>query len=212
MVNRRGKRFTNEAANYNALGAAFHVIDVSSFDYVNHPAWLVFDHHYLTRYGLAGYNCATETPDWLVEAPSIAALAKAMDVPEEALETTVARWNEQAAQGEDTDFGRGNSAHDRWWGDPKAGDGALATLGPLDTPPFYATQVYSGTLGTKGGPRPNGDGQVLDVDGRPIAGLYAAGNVMASAMSMTYGGAGGTLGPGLVFGFLAGQHAARASG
>jgi len=209
MVNRHGRRFTNEAANYNALGAAFHVIDVSSFDYVNHPAWLVFDHHYLTRYGLAGYKGATETPDWLVEAPSIATLAKAMDVPEDALEATVARWNEQAADGQDADFGRGNSAHDRWWGDPKAGDGALATLGPLDTPPFYATQVYSGTLGTKGGPRTNGDGQVLDVDGRPITGLYAAGNVMASAMGMTYGGAGGTLGPGLVFGFLAGRHAAR---
>ena len=48
MVNRRGRRFTNEAANYNALGAAFHVIDVSTFDYVNHPAWMIFDRHYLT--------------------------------------------------------------------------------------------------------------------------------------------------------------------
>jgi hypothetical protein len=38
--------------------------------------------------------------------------------------------------------------------------------------------------------------------------LYAAGNVMASAMGMTYGGAGGTLGPGMVFGFAAGRHAA----
>jgi predicted oxidoreductase len=68
--------------------------------------------------------------------------------------------------------------------------------------------VYSGALGTKGGPRTNRDAQVLDVDGRPIPGLYAAGNVMASAMGMTYGGAGGTLGPAMVFGFLAGAHAA----
>jgi hypothetical protein len=51
---------------------------------------------------------------------------------------------------------------------------------------------------------------VLDVDGNPIAGLYAAGNAMASALSMTYGGAGGTLGPAMVFGFLAGAHAAHA--
>ena len=70
-------------------------------------------------------------------------------------------------------------------------------------------RVYSGALGTKGGPRTDGNAQVLDVDGNPIAGLYAAGNVMASAMGMTYGGAGGTLGPGLVFGFLAGRHAAQ---
>ena len=50
--------------------------------------------------------------------------------------------------------------------------------------------------------------RVLHVDDVPIPGLYAAGNVMASAMGMTYGGAGGTLGPGMVFGFLAGRHAA----
>jgi succinate dehydrogenase/fumarate reductase flavoprotein subunit len=82
---------------------------------------------------------------------------------------------------------------------------------PLYTPSFYAVQVYSGALGTKGGPRTDGNGQVLDVDGRPIQGLYAAGNAMASVMGMTYGGAGGTLGPAIVFGYLAGRHAAQAA-
>ena len=210
MVNRRGRRFTNEAANYNALGAAFHVIDVSTYSYINHPAWMIFDRHYLTRYGLAGFKGAGATPDWMTEAPTVAALASAIDVPAEALEQTVARWNEQSALGQDTDFGRGNSVHDRWWGDPAFGPGPAATLGPLDSPPFYAVQVYSGVLGTKGGPRTDGNGQVRDVDGRPIPGLYAAGNAMASAMGMTYGGAGGTLGPAIVFGYLAGRHAAEA--
>jgi 3-oxosteroid 1-dehydrogenase len=41
-----------------------------------------------------------------------------------------------------------------------------------------------------------------------IEGLYAAGNAMGSVMGMTYGGHGGTLGPGLVFGYLSGRHAA----
>ena len=210
MVNRQGFRFTNEAANYNALGAAFHVLDVTSFSYVNHPAWMIFDRHYLTRYGLAGFKGDRSTPDWMSEAPTIAALGAAIDVPAGALEQTVARWNEQSAHGEDTDFGRGNSVHDRWWGDPAQGPGPQATLGPLDTPPFYAVRVYSGVLGTKGGPRTDRNGQVLDVDGEPIPGLYAAGNVMASVMGMTYGGAGGTLAPAMVFGYLAGRHAARA--
>ena len=116
--------------------------------------------------------------------------------PPTALEATVARWNEHAAAGDDPDFGRGRSAHDRWWGDPDFGDDVRATLGPIDTPPYYAVQVHSGALGTKGGPRTDGDGRVLDVDGHPIVGLYAAGNVMGSVMGMTYGGAGGTLGPG----------------
>jgi 3-oxosteroid 1-dehydrogenase len=210
MVNSLGRRFTNEAANYNALGAAFHVLDVSSFDYVNHPAWMIFDRHYLTRYGLAGYRGEGDTPSWMTEAASVAELAAVMGVPAAALEETVARWNSQSARGQDSDFGRGDSVHDRWWGDPAFGPGPAATLGPLDTPPFYAVQVYSGVLGTKGGPRTDRNGQVLDVDGQPIPGLYAAGNAMASAMGMTYGGAGGTLGPAVVFGYLAGRHAAGA--
>lgn len=209
MVNKRAQRFTNEAANYNALGAAFHVLDVSSFDYINHPAWMIFDRHYLTTYGLAGFKGERATPEWITEAASLAELAQAMEVSPEALEATVDRWNKQSAVGDDSDYGRGKSAHDRWWGDHRLGDGPEATMGPLDAAPFYAVRVYSGALGTKGGPRTDGNAQVLDVDGHPIPGLYAAGNVMASAMGMTYGGAGGTLGPAVVFGFLAGRHAAR---
>ena len=47
MVNRRGRRFTNEAANYNAFGAAFHVENVSRFEYANLPCWLLFDQNYV---------------------------------------------------------------------------------------------------------------------------------------------------------------------
>ena len=41
MVNGHGQRFTNEAVNYNAFGAAFHVIDTTTFEYANHPAWMI---------------------------------------------------------------------------------------------------------------------------------------------------------------------------
>lgn len=209
MVNGRGDRFTNEAANYNALGAAFHVIDVTSFEYINHPAWMVFDDFYLSRYGLARFKTGRgPTPDWIIEAPTIAELALKIDAPPEALEATIHRWNEHAEQGIDPDFGRGLARNDRWWGDPEQGDTPQATIGPLDTAPYYAVRVYSGALGTKGGPRTDENGQVLDVDGNRIGGFYAAGNVMASVMGMTYGGAGGTLAPAMVFGFLAGRHAA----
>jgi len=131
-----------------------------------------------------------------------------MGVPDNALQDTVRRWNAHAAAGADPDFGRGESHHDRAWGDPAFGYTRQATIGPLDTPPYYATRVRSGTLGTKGGPRTDVSGRVLDVDGKVIDGLYAAGNAMGSIMGMTYGGHGGTLGPGLVFGYLTGQHAA----
>ena len=177
MVNRRGRRFTNEAANYNALGEAFHVVDVSTYEFVNHPAWMVFDRFYLDKYGLARLARGTDAGlDRGGADPGRAGRRPSACQPT-ALEDTVARWNDQAEAGDDPDFGRGRSAHDRWWGDPDFGSDVRATLGPIDSPPYYAVKVHSGALGTKGGPRTDGDARVLDLDGHPIVGLYAAGNV-----------------------------------
>ena len=188
MVNDDGVRFTNEAANYNALGNAFHVVDVPRFTYINHPAWLVFDHHFLSRYGLAGHRPPAPAPDWITEAPTIAELAGPMGVSARALRATVERWNGNVAAGSDPDFRRGESHHDRAWGDPAFGGTRRGTLGPVDSPPYYAVRVRCGALGTKGGPRTDTQGRVLDVDGNVIQGLYAAGNAMGSVMGMTYGG------------------------
>jgi 3-oxosteroid 1-dehydrogenase len=108
----------------------------------------------------------------------------------------------------DPDFGRGSSAYDGYWGDTEAATTAGKTLGPIDTPPYYAVPVSVGAMGTKGGPRTDRDGRVLHVSGKPIPGLYAAGNAMAGATGKAYGGAGGTIGPAMVFGFRAGHAAA----
>ena len=213
MVNSGGRRFTNEAANYNALGGAFHQEDVAAFRYANLPCWLIFDQGYVERYGppggsSAGSSGADRRPtEWLASAVTPGELADNIGVDPAGLTATVERWNQQVAEGSDPDYHRGESAHDRWWGDPACKGQVRATLGPLDEPPFYAMPVHSGALGTKGGPQVNAHAQVLDLDGRAIAGLYAAGNVMASAFGMTYGGAGGTLGPAMVFGWLAARHA-----
>jgi succinate dehydrogenase/fumarate reductase flavoprotein subunit len=209
MVNGEGKRFTNEAANYNAFGAAFHEMDVARFAYRNLPCWLVFDQSYYDRYGF-GWDAAPgkPAPAWLTSAPSLGALAKRLGVPDAALQTTVARWNALVDAGRDEDFQRGESANDTWWGDPGRKGTRAATLGKLTQPPFYAIEVKSGCLGTKGGPRVDENANVLDHDGAPIPGLYAIGNAMGSPMGMTYGGAGGTIAPGMVFGFLAARHAA----
>ena len=126
-------------------------------------------------------------------------MSAAIDVPAEALEATVERFNDGAVRGEDPDFGRGSFPYDRF----------IGGLGPLDEPPFYAFRVLPGCLGTKGGPRTDADGRVLSiVDGEPIPGLYAAGNAAASPFGLAYPGAGGTLGPALVFGVRAGEAAA----
>ena len=66
-----------------------------------------------------------------------------------------------------------------------------------------------GALGTNGGARTNALAQILDVDGTPIAGLFGAGNVISCPTGSVYAGAGGTLGPALTFGYIAGRSAAR---
>jgi 3-oxosteroid 1-dehydrogenase len=160
------------------------------------------------EYGFLDTPIGGVMPAWVPSAPTLAALAEKIGVAGPGLEATVARWNTQVADGRDPDFGRGNSAYDGFNGDISRYPGKESTLGSIGAAPFYALQLESSTLGTKGGPRTNRDGAVLNVDGDVIAGLYAAGNVMAGPTGMVYGGAGGTLGPAIVFGFVAGQHAA----
>jgi 3-oxosteroid 1-dehydrogenase len=209
FVNKLGWRFTNEAASYNALGGAFHQLDPTSFDYVNLPCWLVFDSEYLARYGFREVRPGGGAPPWLTRADSIDGLAAAIGVPAGALTATIARWNGNAEAGDDPEFGRGRSAHDRWSGDAAARGRVESTLGPIDTPPYYAIEVRSGTLGTSGGPRTDLHGRVLDTRDSPIRGLFAAGNAAAAPTGMVYGGAGGTLGPIVTFAYRAGVAAAR---
>ena len=83
-----------------------------------------------------------------------------------------------------------------------------ATLKPLESAPFYAVRLESGALGTNGGPKTDVTGRVLSLSGGVIPGLYAAGNAMAAPTGMVYGGAGGTLGPAMTFGYIAGGAAA----
>lgn len=210
MVNKRGRRFTNEAANYNAFGAAFHVEDVARFEYANMPAWLVFDQQYVDTYGFrvsAGGN-GSIVPEWIERGDTPAELAETLGIDGAALQDTIDRWNANVADGHDPDFGRGDSAFDCWWGDPYRKGRKDATLGSLSTGPYYAWRIHPGALGTKGGPRVDPEGRVLDLDDNPLPGLYAAGNVMGSPFGMTYGGPGGTLAPAMVFGFLSARHAA----
>jgi succinate dehydrogenase/fumarate reductase flavoprotein subunit len=209
LVNRRGRRFANEATNYNALGAALHHFDPTRFVYANLPCWLIFDQEHVRRYGFAK-SPPGETPPWATSAPTLGSLARQLGISPDGLLATVERWNAMVAEGRDADFGRGESAYSLWLGD-RLLTGPARTLGPVTDAPYYAVEVHSGSLGTKGGPKTTADGQVIDAFGDTIPGLYAAGNAMAGVTGMVYGGGGGTLGPALVFGFRAGRHAARAS-
>lgn len=210
MVNRRGERFTNEAASYNALGAALHEMDTASHSYSNLPCWLVFDQGLVDRYGFIDTRPGEPLPEWISSAKTLASLADLIGVDPQGLHTTVNRFNELVASGTDVDFGRGTSAYDVWSGDPVLRDSSAATLGPLDEPPFHAIEIISGTLGTCGGPEITIDGAVLDTTGSPIPGLFAAGNAAEAPTGAAYAGAGGTLGPIVTFARRTGQAAAAA--
>ena len=106
----------------------------------------------------------------------------------------------------DRAFGKGSTAYNRFNGDPDFTPNPC--LAPIETGPYYAVEVAVGDLGTFAGLRSDGHARVLDRDGRPIPGLYAAGNDMASIMGGNYPGGGITLGPALTFGYIAGKHAA----
>lgn len=207
IVNRAGRRFVNEACDYNSMAGAFHYLDPRS-GYANDPAWIVFDSLHLKHYGFLGVEPDGPVPDWFCESRDLDELGEKTGIDPAGLADTLQRWNANVAQETDPDFGRGSSAYDGYWGDATASTTAGKTLGPVDTAPYYAVPISIGSMGTKGGPRTDRDSRALHVSGEPIAGLYAAGNAMAGPTGRAYGGAGGTIGPAMVFGYRAGCHAA----
>ncbi len=136
-------------------------------------------------------------PDWAVKANSIGELADRIGIDRISLESTVERYNLHAANGEDPDFQR-----------HEVGLMSPGTVKPITEPPFYAVEIHPGTLGTNGGPQIDRNGQVRKLGGGLVDGLYAAGNTAANVFGWAYPSGGGTLGNGMVFGYLAGRHVA----
>ncbi len=206
IVNRAGRRFVNEAQNYNDLMKPFFAFDPMRYERANLPAWLVFDQQYADKYALMTFMPGQALPEWIPRADSLEALAGKIGVDAAGLSATVRRFNGFAARGVDEDFQRGESVYDHFYGDPA--NQPSPNLGALEKGPFYALEVHPGAIGTKGGARTNDHAQVLRPGGEAVEGLYAAGNVMAGITGPGYPGAGATIGTAMTFGFLAGEHAA----
>ncbi|MGE0304229.1 MAG: FAD-dependent oxidoreductase [Acidimicrobiia bacterium] len=202
MVNGAGARFVNESVNYNDLSAAFAIRDSEGTGLANLPCWMVFDSDYQQRYSVAGTPAAADPPDWWYSGESWTELAQRLGVDANALVATIERFNADARNGADSAFGRGASAHDRFYGD--AAFTPNPCLAPLESPPFYAIEVRPGAFGTKGGLKIDAHARVIDVDNKPVPGLFAAGNASAGMTGPGYPGAGATLGSALTFGYLAG--------
>lgn len=207
MVDSEGKRFANESESYVDLG--HHMLEL---DGGKGPYWLILDSkntaRYLRTFALdPEANKGRKEQGILVKAKSLPELAKKINVPTGNLKATIERFNAFARAGVDGDFARGNSAYDRYYGDPSVTPNP--NLGPIEKGPFTAYRVVLGDLGTKGGVLTDVDGRALREDGSVIEGLYSAGNNSASVMGNTYPGPGSTIAPASVFGLRAARHMAR---
>ena len=207
IVNQAGRRFTNEAHNYNDMMKPFFDQDAVAYGPRNLPAHLIVDQQFLDKYLFITSVPGMKAPEFVASAPTLAELAGKIGVDAAGLEATVTAFNGYAETGVDPDFRRGESIYDHFYGDPKQRPNP--NLGKLEVGPFYAVPIYPGTIGTKGGPKTDVQGRVLHVSGQPVAGLYAAGNVAASIFGPGYPGAGGTIGAAMTWGFVAGRHAAQ---
>lgn len=212
IVNQAGQRFANEALPYvDAVHAMYDSAEATGIDHF--PSWMIIDQRYRNRYLFAGLGPRQPFPGkWLksgtiVKADSLRELAGRIDIPADALDATVTRFNTMAKQGKDEDFGRGDSDYDKYYGDPTIKPNP--SLGPIDEGPFYAVKMVPGDLGTKGGVVTDVQGRALREDGSVIEGLYAAGNVSSAVMGHTYAGAGATIGPAMTFAWLAARHIAH---
>ena len=125
------------------------------------------------------------------------------------MRATIERFNTFASSGVDADFHRGETPMEQAWQGPTRSTTGNRTMYPLTQDgPYYCAILGPATLDTCGGPVIGTDARVLRPDGSPIPGLFGAGNCIASPAGQAYWGAGGTLGPAITFGFIAGRNAA----
>lgn len=213
IVNKAGKRFSNEAAPYLESGLSFYQANSEKEPTV--PSFVVFDAVFRKKFPFGPIPPGYTMPDsgiskrvWevLVKADTIDELAKKIGVDAKGLADTINKNNQYAKTGKDLDFHRGESYYDRYYGDSKTSPNPC--LAPIAQAPFYAIPIHPGDIGTKGGALTDVHGRVVDKNGDAIPGLYAIGNSAASVMGSKYPGAGSTLGPAMTFGYLAAKHIA----
>jgi len=209
-VTRDGARFTSEAVSYHEF-----VLAMLRAGEAANPAFLLCDRRSLWQYGLGAVRPFALSLEphirngYLLRARGVGELAARLGIDAAGLERTVATYNEDARRGVDSAFGLGGDAYQRFLGDAR--NAPNPCMRPIEAAPFYAIRLYPSDLGTSAGLLADAEARVLGAGGAPVPGLYACGNDMNSIMDGAYPGPGITLGPALVFGYLAGRSLARAA-
>lgn len=195
IVNARGERFVNESISYKDIAKA-------CLDQPGMMGFQVFDRTVYEKAVAAQAAAGQSSPmtldagkiRLLVTGRSLEELAASMAVPPEALRRTVERYNRYVDEGHDADFGRQVLAGN--YGRPVR----------VERAPFYAYATIGHLLATYGGIAVDARMRALR-KGRPIPGLYAAGEAMGGFHGASYHSGTG-IGKALIFGRIAGNSAA----
>lgn len=205
IVDQTGERYFNESQSYTDAGHA--ILERQKKNGKAIHSWLIMESRNRNRYLFGDMLPRLTSKEaiesgFFIKANSIEDLAEKCQVDKERLKATIHRFNGFVEKGVDEDYGRGNSAYDNYYGDPRYKN---PNLGAIEKAPFYACKIFPGDLGTKGGIVANEFGQALQ-NNRPVDGLYAIGNCSASVMGRVYPGPGASIGPTTVFGYIAANH------
>lgn len=213
FANKYGKRFMNELKN---LGHIKESLELTYFsheraEYPNNPFYLIFDEHLKAKQplsrpvmGMGGrmtwnavHNLCKWSADnnaeiekgWIIKADTLKELAAKISMDAAGLESTIAKYNGYCRNKKDAEFDRRKES-----------------LQPMNTPPYYATELALTCINTQGGPKHNGKAQTLDKEDTPIPRLYSAGE-LGSFFGFLYPG-GSNIPEAIAFGRIAGENAA----
>ena len=196
LVNQEGRRFVDEAPA--TVDATYESITRQIFQQTNSISYVILD---AKLKDVPNHRLAIRTDQPPIEAQTIADLAAKLEIPKAALEATVAEYNAACRPGAFKPLEVDHLAtHDL---SPPKSNWAR----PLDAPPYRAYPIISANVFTFGGLKVNANAQVINSDGEPIRGLYAAGETVGLYYK-TYAGSTSVL-KGAVFGRLAGEDSAR---
>ena len=202
IVDRTGRRFTNENYKPHHVNYELALYDSRALSYPRIPCFWIMDHRRIADGPLTSTEMARSYAEWsednsreiemgwIRRADTVRELGRQLGIDADNLQKTVQNYNSYCRNNADLEFRR-----------------RPQSLIPLDTPPFYGVSLWPGGSNTLGGPRHNYKSQVMNVDGEPVPGLYAAGE-MGSNFGMLYEG-GGNLAECISFGRLAGENAAK---
>lgn len=197
IVDRSGRRYCNDSYWVDIVAKTLDPDDRHL------PFFLLWDDRHRQRYGLSATPPGGQYPDgWVTSAASVPGLADALGIDGAQLEATVAKFNDNAARGEDPDFGRGTVTYvNRFAGDPQHSPSPV--LGTLEEPPFHGLRLkFVGTGIGSSGVRIDGDGRVLDERGDTVPGLHAVGSCAALTTTGTGYNSGFALGRGITLAYL----------